>query len=58
MFTLHLDTETDGLNISGVSSDHPDQPNIVSISMMLDDAEGNSVDRFHCLVRPPRPIPP
>lgn len=53
---LHYDTETDGLNIPGQPSDHPDQPGLVSISAILDDKDGNELERFTTLVKPHRPI--
>lgn len=53
---LHYDTETDGLNIPGQPSDHPDQPGLVSISAILDDEDGKTLERFTTLVKPHRPI--
>ena len=58
MRVLHMDWETDGLNISGQPSDHPDQPGAVSISAVLDDDDGNTIDTFDTLIIPVRPIPP
>lgn len=58
MRVLHFDWETDGLNISGQPSDHPDQPGSVSLSAILDDSDGNTIDSMDTLIIPVRPIPP
>lgn len=55
---LHYDTETDGLNISGQPSDHPDQPGTVSITAFLDDQEGNTIETLDTLIKPVRAITP
>lgn len=55
---FHLDTETDGLNVEGQPSDHPDQPNMVSISISLDDEDGGMFEEYSTLIKPVRPISP
>lgn len=55
---VHYDNETDGLNVSGQPSDHPDQPGIVSLSAVLDDIDGNTLDSFSTLIKPIRLIAP
>lgn len=52
MRVLHFDTETTGIPVSGAPSDDPRHPKIVSISAMLDDAEGNELIRMNHIIRP------
>ena len=58
MLTLHIDTETDGLNVNGVPSDDPRQPNMISLTAVLDDADGNTLKTMNTLIKPARPILP
>lgn len=55
---LDFDWETDGLNISGQPSDHPDQPGAVSLSAILEDHDGSIITTMDTLVIPVREIPP
>lgn len=49
---FHYDTETDGLNVEGVPSNDPRQPHLVSITAILDDADGNELDRYFTYIKP------
>lgn len=49
---LGYDTETTGLPDWHQPSDAPHQPHVIQIAMILQDMEGNEVDRFSSIVRP------
>lgn len=49
---LGYDTETTGLPYFKEPSDDPKQPHVVQLAMILQDMEGNEVDRFSSLVKP------
>lgn len=53
---LHWDYESDGLNVEGQPSDHPDQPLPLSVSCYLDDEDGGTIDVYQNLIKPTRPI--
>lgn len=52
MRVLHFDTETTGLPVSGFPSTDPRQPNIVSISAVVDDEAGKMQSVFSTLIKP------
>ena len=49
---LVLDTETTGLYLPSMPSNHPDQPRILSVGAILANDLGEEVERFHAIVRP------
>lgn len=52
---LFYDTETTNLNLKGVPSDDPRQPDVVSLSAILDDEEGNTRRVMSVLCRDAKP---
>ncbi len=52
MRVLHYDTETTGLPVSGYPSTDPRQPNIVSLSAVIDDEKGETRSVFSTLIKP------
>ena len=55
---LFFDTETTGLYSDRVPLDHPSQPHIVQIAMMLTDDAGSPISTLSMVVNPECPIPP
>ena len=55
---LFFDTETTGLYSDRVPLDHPSQPHIVQIAMMLTDDAGKPISTVSMVVNPGCPIPP
>jgi DNA polymerase-3 subunit epsilon len=49
---LGYDTETSNLPNWREPSDHPSQPHLMQIAMILSDVEGNEVERFSSIVQP------
>jgi DNA polymerase III epsilon subunit-like protein len=52
MRVLHFDSETTGLPVHGAPSNDPRHPKIVTLSAILDDADGNEVSRVSYIVKP------
>lgn len=55
---LHYDFETEGLNVEGQPSDHPDQPGPISLTAILDDPEGNTLEIYNTLIKPNKGVQP
>lgn len=49
---LHTDTETTGLPINGMPSDHPGHPHIVSLTGVLDDSPDEPLGQINTLIKP------